>query len=40
VEGLHFRPSLHTTPSLYEIAAPGFHGRTVRIRQDGRVWMD
>jgi hypothetical protein len=40
VEGLEFRPSLHSTPSLYEIAAPGFDGATVRIRQDGRVWVE
>jgi hypothetical protein len=40
VEGLDFRPSLETTRTLYEISAPGFGGKTVHIRQDGRVWVD
>jgi hypothetical protein len=39
VEGLDFRPVLQTTDSLYEIRANGFDGATVRIRQDGRVWI-
>ena len=38
VEGLEFRPVLQATDSLYEIAAPGFDGATVHIRQDGKVW--
>ena len=40
VEGLDFRPSLETTRTLYEISAPGFGGKTVHIRQDGKVWVD
>lgn len=38
VDGLELRPTLHATPSLYEITAPGFDGVTVHIRQDGLVW--
>ena len=38
VDGLTFRPTMQVTESLYEIQAQGFDGRTVRIRQDGRVW--
>lgn len=40
VDGLDFRPTLETTSSLYEISAPGFDGTTVRIRHDGRVWVE
>jgi len=39
VDGLDFAPVLHTTPSLYEIVAPGFDSTTVHIRQDGRTWI-
>jgi Carbohydrate family 9 binding domain-like len=38
VDGLEFRPVLHTTPSFYEIVAPGFGGAVLHIDQDGRVW--
>ncbi|HTV00671.1 MAG TPA: carbohydrate-binding family 9-like protein, partial [Luteitalea sp.] len=38
VEGLQFRPTLHVTPSMYEIIAAGFDDTTVHIRQDGKVW--
>jgi hypothetical protein len=40
VEGIAFTPILHATESLYEIRAGGFAGSVVRIRQDGRVWVD
>lgn len=40
VEGLFFDPSLQVTASLYEIVAPGFDGKTVHIRQDGKVWIE
>jgi cellulose/xylan binding protein with CBM9 domain len=39
VDGVDFRPVLHSTPSLYEIAAKGFDGAVVHITQDGRVWL-
>jgi hypothetical protein len=39
VEGLDFKPTLETTSSLYELTAAGFDGATVRLRQDGRVWV-
>jgi hypothetical protein len=39
VEGLDFKPTLDTTASLYELTAAGFDGATVRLRQDGRVWV-
>jgi hypothetical protein len=39
VDGLEFRPALDAAGSLYEISAPGFDGATVRIRQDGKVWV-
>jgi cellulose/xylan binding protein with CBM9 domain len=39
IDGLDFRPSLHLTPTMYEIAAQGFDGATVHITQDGRVWL-
>ncbi len=29
---------MHSTPSFYEIIAPGFGGAVVHIDQDGRVW--
>ncbi|MEZ5318817.1 MAG: carbohydrate-binding family 9-like protein [Vicinamibacterales bacterium] len=38
VSGTVFRPVMQATDDLYEIAAPGFGGATVHIRQDGRVW--
>ncbi len=38
VDGLAFRPTLSTTPSMYEITADGFGGLVVHINQDGRVW--
>lgn len=40
VEGLAFAPELFVTASLYEIVAPGFGGKTVHIRDDGKVWVD
>jgi hypothetical protein len=39
VDGVDFRPVLHATPSLYEIAANGFDGAVVHLTQDGRVWL-
>jgi len=39
VEGLAFKPAMQVTDSLYEISAAGFSGATVRIRQDGKVWV-
>jgi len=39
VDGLEFRPTLHGTPSLYEIVAPGFDDAFVHLTQDGRVWV-
>ena len=38
VEGIAFEPSLEVTASLYEITAPGFNGKTLHIRHDGKVW--
>ena len=40
VEGLTFRPRLSSTETQYEIRADGFDGAVVRIRQDGRVWVE
>lgn len=40
VEGLEFRPTLQATDSLYEISAPGVDGATLRIRSDGRAWVE
>jgi hypothetical protein len=40
VDGIDFRPSVQVTDSLYEIRANGFDGAVVRIRQDGRVWLE
>lgn len=40
VDGRDFHPAMQVTDSLYEIQAPGVDGRLVRIRQDGRVWVD
>lgn len=40
VDGLPFRPTLTSTESQYEIRAPGFDGAVVRIRQDGKVWVE
>ncbi|ABC44432.1 conserved hypothetical protein [Salinibacter ruber DSM 13855] len=34
-----FAPTLRTTQTMYEIAAPGAEGTTVHIRQDGKVWV-
>ena len=39
VEGLEFRPVIHSTPTLYEISADGFDGALVHINQEGRVWL-
>lgn len=39
VDGLDFKPELSGTRSHYEITARGFNGATVRINQDGRVWL-
>jgi hypothetical protein len=39
VDGVDFRPVLHATLSLYEIAANGFDGAVVHLTQDGRVWL-
>jgi hypothetical protein len=39
VPGLEFRPTLQVTDSLYEISAP-VAGERVRIRQDGRAWVE
>jgi hypothetical protein len=38
VEGIEFMPLIQATDSWYEIAAQGFDGIVVRIRQDGKVW--
>jgi hypothetical protein len=40
VEGIEFKPTIQATDSLYEMSAPGFDGRVVRIRQDGKVWTE
>jgi hypothetical protein len=40
VEGLDFTPSVQVTDSMYELRANGFDGAAVRLRQDGRVWID
>ncbi len=39
VEGLAFTPTLHATPSMYELIAPGFDGASAHLTQDGRVWV-
>jgi hypothetical protein len=39
VEGLTFKPVMQATDALYEIAAPGFNGMLVHIRQDGKTWL-
>jgi hypothetical protein len=39
VDGVDFKPVMHTTASTYEITTPGFDGATVHITQDGRVWV-
>jgi hypothetical protein len=39
IEGFTSPPEVRTTGSLYEIAAPGAGSSTVRIRQDGKVWV-
>ena len=39
VDGLEFRPSMQAIDRAYEIQTPGFDGATVRIRQDGKVWL-
>ncbi len=39
VPGLDFRPTLHPTPSSYEMVAPGFDRAMVHLTQDGRVWL-
>jgi hypothetical protein len=30
---------MHATRSFYEIATKGFGSATIRINQDGRVWV-
>ena len=40
VDGVVFRPAAQATSDLFEIAAPGANGATVRIRSDGRVWVN
>jgi len=40
VDGLALEPSLQVTDSLYELRAEGFDGAVVRLRQDGRVWVE
>ena len=40
VDGLEFRPTLQVTDNLFEIAAPGFDGVVLRIRHDGKAWVD
>ena len=39
LDGLSFAPTLQATSTMYEIAAPAPTGATVRIRQDGKVWV-
>jgi hypothetical protein len=39
VEGVDFKPVMHTTASTYEITTPGLDGTIVHITQDGRVWV-
>jgi len=39
LDGLSFAPTLQATSTMYEIAAPAPSGATVRIRQDGKVWV-
>jgi len=38
VEGVALEAELRTTPTSYEITAPGGEGTTVHIRHDGKVW--
>jgi hypothetical protein len=39
VEGIEFKPTIHTTASTYEITTPGFDSATVHMVSDGRVWV-
>lgn len=39
VEGVEFRPTIHASPQTYQISAPGFHGATVHINDEGRTWL-
>jgi hypothetical protein len=39
VDGIDFNPVMNATATRYEISATGFDGATVRIREDGRVWL-
>ncbi len=40
IEGLEFEPVMEATTRQYVIVAPGFNGKTVHIRQDGKTWID
>jgi hypothetical protein len=40
VDGLDFKPSLQVTDSMFELRANGFDGAVVRLREDGRVWIE
>jgi hypothetical protein len=39
VDGIDFQPAMQSTADLYQISAKGSGGATVRIRQDGKVWV-
>jgi len=39
IEGIEFQPALQTTPDLYQIAAKGFGGAILWIRNDGKTWI-
>ena len=39
VEGIDFRPEMHTTASGYEITTTGFDNAIVHITSDGRTWV-
>ena len=40
LDGRAFEPTLWVTASMYEITAPGFGGKTLHIRHDGKVWEE
>jgi len=40
IEGMAFDPSMRVTASMYEITAPGFNGKTLHLRHDGKVWEE
>ena len=40
VDGHDFVPAMQATARLYEISAAGFGGKTLFIRNDGKVWVD